>query len=190
MTSAHRVGKFVISKSGWCTPTSLSVTHNKQVLPWNSSGCIVSAPIERSNDLPIEGRSPTTGLSQNTIDLTQIENRIMINLCKHLWWEKISTIQPSSYSIHSIHSEFYWINNNLTNFLPLYSIMHACISIILVTVSCIPCYSNTGILTLPNLCRTIAITRNFPISPFSFNPWRNHCRIELLIVYPELWSQS
>ena len=151
MTFAHRVGKFVISKSGWCTSTSLSVTHNKQVLTWNSSGCIVPTPIERSYDLPIEGRSPTTGLSQNTKGLTQIGNRIMINLCKYLWWEKvflISTIQSISHSIHSIHSKFYWINNNLTNFLPLYSIMHACISIILVTVSCIPCYSNTGILTL------------------------------------------
>ena len=126
MAFAHRVGKFVISKSGWCTSTSLSVTHHQQVLPRNSSGCIVSAPIERSYDLPTEGRSPTTGLSQDTIDLTQIENRIMINLCKHLWWEKISTIQPSSYSIHSIHSEFYWINNNITNFLySTVSCMHA-----------------------------------------------------------------
>ena len=50
----------------------------------NSSGCIVSAPTERSYDLPIEGRSPTTGLSQNTKGLTQIGNRIMINLYKYL----------------------------------------------------------------------------------------------------------
>jgi len=30
----HRVGKFVISKSEWCTSFLLSVTHYKQVLPW------------------------------------------------------------------------------------------------------------------------------------------------------------